>query len=209
MNRNDTGPAPRALHVQPLSQTQAQTQTPSQAPAQPPAQALIVTAQLPHGLFSRLEGLRRAHYPPARNHVPAHVTLFHALPPSSLGEVRGLLARAARGAPPAAQTRGVFDMGRGTGIAIASPALADLREELGHALHGLLSAQDQGTLRFHVTVQAKVDRAEARALQAQLRAGWRDEAFAFPALALHRLAPRPGGGAGWDTLGEWPFRGHR
>jgi 2'-5' RNA ligase len=204
MNRNDTGPAPRALHVQPLSQTQAQAQTPSQAPAQ----ALIVTAQLPHGLFSRLEGLRRAHYPPARNHVPVHVTLFHALPPSSLGEVRGLLARAARGASRRADA-GVFDMGRGTGIAIASPALADLREELGHALHGLLSAQDQGTLRFHVTVQAKVDRAEARALQAQLRAGWRDEAFAFPALALHRLVPRPGGGAGWDTLGEWPFRGHR
>ena len=41
----------------------------------------IVTAELPGEIFSWVDGLRRAHFPPERNHLSAHVTLFHALPP--------------------------------------------------------------------------------------------------------------------------------
>ena len=58
--------------------------------------ALIVTAMLPPDIFAWAEGLRRAHFPPERNLVPAHLTLFHALPPSAEDEARRLLARTAR-----------------------------------------------------------------------------------------------------------------
>ena len=47
------------------------------------AGALIVTAELGPADFGWLEGLRRAHYPPERNQLPAHLTMFHALPPSA------------------------------------------------------------------------------------------------------------------------------
>ncbi len=52
------------------------------------AGALIVTAEFAQPDFAWLEGLRRAHYPADRNQVPAHLTLFHALPPSALDEAR-------------------------------------------------------------------------------------------------------------------------
>ena len=41
---------------------------------------LILTLMLDAGTQAWLEALRRAHFPPGRNLVPAHVTLFHALP---------------------------------------------------------------------------------------------------------------------------------
>ena len=44
--------------------------------------AIIVTATFGDGDNGWLQQLRRAHYPPERNRVPAHLTLFRQLPPS-------------------------------------------------------------------------------------------------------------------------------
>ena len=41
---------------------------------------LILTAQLPDDMHARYTALRDAHFPPERNYLEAHVTLFHALP---------------------------------------------------------------------------------------------------------------------------------
>lgn len=178
---------------------------------------LVVTARLPGTLFSVVEGLRRAHYPIERNHVPAHVTLFHALPPSAEPEVRRLLASVAQStAAPPACTCGLTDLGSGTAIAIASPALSALHRDLSVTLHGLLGMQDAGTPRFHITIQNKVSRAEARALQATLKGRVLDTHFAFAGLDLHRLVPLAiagggavagEGGAAWEPAGNWTFRG--
>ena len=43
---------------------------------------LLITAELPRDVFAWVDALRRAHYPPERNRLGAHVTLFHALPAS-------------------------------------------------------------------------------------------------------------------------------
>ena len=44
------------------------------------AAPLILTAELPPDLHRWATELRRAHFPPERNLLEAHVTLFHALP---------------------------------------------------------------------------------------------------------------------------------
>lgn len=44
---------------------------------QPP---LTVTAALDEGAFAWFDDLRQSHFPRHRNKVPAHLTLFHALP---------------------------------------------------------------------------------------------------------------------------------
>ena len=46
-------------------------------PDHPP---LILSAVLDAPVQERLDALRRAHFPPERNHLDAHVTLFHHLP---------------------------------------------------------------------------------------------------------------------------------
>ncbi|WP_240481484.1 2'-5' RNA ligase family protein [Novosphingobium fuchskuhlense] len=172
-------------------------------PVMAPTAALVITAELPAPLHGRAEGLRRAHYPPERNHVPAHLTVLRALPPFVEAEARDLLAALAREMPaPPARLAGIMDLGTGTALAIESPALLEIRAMIAEHFHGMLTLQDQGLPRLHVTVQNKVTRAEAKALQAALRPVILPEGFAFAALALQRYRGGP-----WEQAGRWPFRG--
>jgi hypothetical protein len=167
------------------------------------AAPLIVTAELPTVLQARAEGLRRAHYPPERNHLSAHVTLFHALPPFAESEARSVLAAlAAETPPPEALLAAVMDLGTGTALRIDSAAMLAVRDFIADRFHGLLTRQDQHAPRLHVTVQNKVLRAEARALQSALALQFRPEPFAFAGLALHRYLGGP-----WEPVGRWTFRG--
>lgn len=167
--------------------------------------ALIVTAMLPPDIFAWAEGLRRAHFPPERNLVPAHLTLFHALPPSAEDEARRLLARTAREwTPVAASISRLLDLGKGTALAVDSAGMVALRADLAHHLHGLLSAQDDHPPRLHITIQNKVAKDAARALQAELGKTLRRRDFLFAGLALHRYLGGP-----WAPLGLWSFSGKK
>jgi hypothetical protein len=42
----------------------------------------ILTLQLDPTAQAHFEALRQQHFPPALNHIPAHLTLFHQLPDS-------------------------------------------------------------------------------------------------------------------------------
>ena len=172
-------------------------------PSLPPA-PLIVTAQLPPEIFAWADGLRRAHFPPERNKIRAHVTLFNALPPSVEDEVRRLLARHSAAPPPPAQITAIMPLGGGTAFAIESAALSAIHAELVESFHGVLTAQDGGRRKLHVTVQNKVSGAEAKALQTELARDFQPRAFAFAALELHRYRGGP-----WEEAGTWPFRGSR
>ena len=163
---------------------------------------LIVTALLPAALHSRFTALRRAHFPPERNWLDAHVTLFHALPPSARDEVTGVLKRlACDTAPIPATVAGVMSLGRGTAIRISSPAMLALRGDIAAHFHGALSAQDSHPPRLHVTIQNKVTPTEAKALQHALEGSVSQEPFAFRGLGLHAYRGGP-----WEHLGEYPFR---
>lgn len=164
---------------------------------------LIVTAELPAPLQVRMHALRRAHYPPERNRVAAHVTLFHALPPFCEQELRELLARlVAAHPPPPARIEGVMALDRGTAVRLTSPALLALRDQIADRFDTLLSAQDRHTPRLHVTIQNKVAPREARALQEQLAPMLPPLDFRFAGLALHAWLGGP-----WEGLKRWSFRG--
>jgi hypothetical protein len=164
---------------------------------------LIVTAVLPPELQAQMDALRREHYPPERNQLPAHVTLFHALPPSCEGELRQVLARlTAHHPPPLGRVEGVMSLGSGTAIRLTSPSLLALRDELADHFDTLLSPQDQHTPRLHVTIQNKVAPREAKALQLQLGAQLQPSAFRFTGLALHAYLGGP-----WRLLKSSSFRG--
>ena len=163
---------------------------------------LIVTAELSAPDLAWLDALRRHHYPVARNHLPAHLTMFHALPPSLEPEAQRRLARAADQAPPRAMVAGLMDLGGGVAFRIISEDLDRIREDLAADLHGMLSAQDSSGWRPHVTVQNKVSNREAQALLEALKAGFEPRPFGIRGLALHRYLGGP-----WETLKTWPFRG--
>ena len=167
------------------------------------ARPFIVTAALPQDIQSWAEGLRRAHYPPERNHLHAHVTMFHAFAPSLLDELKDYLPTITREfAPIDAAVTGVMDLGSGTAIALESPALLDLRAMIAEHFHGSLTAQDLYEPRPHITIQNKVTKREARALQAALAPTIEPRSFAFPALELHLYQGGP-----WELVKRMAFRG--
>ena len=166
------------------------------------AGALIVTAELGQADLAWLDSLRRHHYPAERNRLPAHLTMFHALPPSLEGEARHRLARAAKTPPPPAMVAGLMDLGGGVAFRLVSDELDAIRDELSAAFHGMLGAQDGGGWRPHVTIQNKVSNREARQLLEALEAGFQPRPLAIRGLGLHRYLGGP-----WETLQVWPFRG--
>ncbi|MHA7818789.1 MAG: 2'-5' RNA ligase family protein [Erythrobacter sp.] len=166
-------------------------------------QPFIVTAALPPDIQGWAEGLRRAHFPPERNHLHAHVTMFHSLAPSLLEELTDYLPKVARDfAPPQARITGLLDFGKGTAIALESHQLLSLRGLIAEHFHGNLTDQDLHEPRPHITIQNKVTKEEARALQAQLAPTIEERSFAFTALELHRYLGGP-----WELVKRMPFRG--
>ena len=136
----------------------------------PGAAPLILTAALETSAFDWFQDLRQAHFPPHRNIVPAHLTLFHALP----GEEEPRIAEAvrtacAKRAPMTLAVRGPWVIGRGVAYRIASAELEALRGELAQAFAPWLTAQDRAGFRPHITIQNKADPAEARALCGRLQ----------------------------------------
>lgn len=164
---------------------------------------LILTAELPPDLHRWATALRRDHFPPERNYLEAHVTLFHALPAlveQELGEM--LLRLAKETAPVAAKLEGAMSLGRGTALKLSSPAMLALRKSIAERFHGMLTAQDIHSPRLHVTIQNKVSPEEARALQATLSGSIVPRDFTFPGLALFRYRGGP-----WEAVRRFAFRG--
>ena len=171
--------------------------------ASEPSAPFIVTAELPSDVLAFADKLRRAHYPPERNKLQAHVTLFHSFAPSLREELRGYLpCVAGEYAPPEAAVIGLMDLGGGTAIELASDGMLAIREHIAEHFHGSLTAQDRHQPRLHITIQNKVAEEAARALQRELAPVLGKRDFHFTGLGLHLYRGGP-----WEALGSWRFRG--
>ncbi|GAA0005927.1 2'-5' RNA ligase family protein [Bradyrhizobium diazoefficiens] len=153
----------------------------------------ILTAELDPASFAWLDGLRREHFPPERNLLPAHLTLFHRLSSAQTGRLESIEL-------PAAPVPILFEapvlLGFGVAVRIRSPELDRLRAAARCAMGGVFSRQDSQAWRSHVTIQNKVTADAARQLH---------QAFALD------FEPRPGSVTGllvWEYLGG-PWRSVR
>ncbi len=162
---------------------------------------LIVTAALGPDDFAWLDGQRRRFFPPERNQLDAHLTMFHALPPSLEAEVRTNLKTQCKGSRPAATIAGLMNLGRGVAYRVSSPELDSIREAIADHFHGSLTAQDAAGWRAHVTVQNKVPPRAAKAVFDRLDKDFRLRPLAIHGLALYRYLGGP-----WERLGQWAFR---
>lgn len=162
---------------------------------------LVLTLALDPATFARLDELRRRHYPPERNRVPAHLTLFHALP----GEARVPIARelaaiCARQRPFTLEATGYKSLGRGVALSFSSPELARLRQQLAREWREWLTPQDSARIAPHVTVQNKVASEAARKLMQELQAGFRPFTARGEGLILWRYLGGP-----WERLRLFRF----
>jgi hypothetical protein len=130
---------------------------------------LILTARFDEAAEAWLDALRRAHFPPERNVIPAHVTLFHALPGAELATITVVLEAEAGATPRSTARLGPpRSLGRGVALGVQAPGLAQLRARLAMRWVAWLGPQDRQGWRPHATVQNKVTPDAARALLAPL-----------------------------------------
>jgi 2'-5' RNA ligase len=161
---------------------------------------LVITLLLAEAAQERFDRLRAAHFPPERNHLAAHVTLFHALPGEREDAVAADLAAAAGRPAFDVAVTGVRLLGRGVAYTLESAELAALRDRLAAAWAPWLTPQDRQRHAPHVTVQNKVEPAVARALHARLQAAFTPERVPATGLGLWRYLGGP-----WERVAGYPF----
>ena len=166
--------------------------------------ALILTLQMDPASAERFTRLRQAHFPPQRNWLAAHITLFHALPLENLDDVLRDVAdlAAANDAFEMSVDRLLF-LGRGVAYAISSPEATSLRNQLAARWKNVLSRQDlawQG--RLHITVQNKVEPSIAKALYAELSNAFRPRMLSIAGFGAYYYRGGP-----WEKIASWTFRG--
>ncbi len=158
-------------------------------------QPLIVTLVLDEAAQQRFDALRERHFPPERNHLRAHVTLFHALPGALEEQVRADLRQVATRESFDVRVAGLRSLGRGVAYVLESAALQDVREQLRTRWREHLTPQDRQRHSPHVTVQNKVSPEQARALLADLQEGFVPYDVTARGLALWRYLGGP-----WEPL---------
>ena len=159
----------------------------------------IVTLAMAEDAQIWFETQRQAYFPPALNRIPAHLSLFHSLPGDA---ATGHALREAAAAQAAFTMRmdGVRSMGRGVMYTLSSPELTALHRKLAANFTTFLTPQDKQPLKPHVVVQNKVEPAEAKALLAQLQAGFASRPVEATGLLWWEYLGGP-----WRLLEEFGF----
>jgi 2'-5' RNA ligase len=167
----------------------------------PVAAPLILTLGLDEAAQTYFNALRRQHFPPKINYLAAHLTLFHHLPGTELEAVCEKLHTCCKAqAELSLQVTGLRSLGRGVAFTVQNEELLALHRQLQHTFGPHLRPQDQQKLQPHVTIQNKVDPAEARQLLADLQADFAP--FGALGTGLELWAYR---GGPWEPLHQFPF----
>ena len=163
---------------------------------------LILTVKLDADSFGFFDALRREHFPPERNFLAAHITLFHHLPGEEISKIEDDLRRVC-------SEYKAFEMrfpslrflGKGTAAEIESAELLRLRSTLAALWSERLTAQDRQKFKPHITIQNKVAPDEVRRLYEALQADWQTQTGVAVGLQLWHYLGGP-----WKLAGEFLFK---
>ena len=152
-------------------------------------QPFLITLGMDEATFTRLDDLRRRYFPPERNQIPAHVSLFHHLPGNEFDAIDAELARVAKAnAPITLRFKSPRPTGRGVMLVVDAP-----RD---------LTPQDKQPYHPHVMVMNKAERHEADAALAEIQASWAPWSGTGDRLILWRYLGGP-----WDEVASYSLTG--
>lgn len=156
---------------------------------------MIVTALFDDTAFARFDAERREHFPPERNFIPAHITLFHAIPDDAREHVTAI---ARTKVCVSATATALKLLGGGVAYVIDAPELVGMRSAMAAGQE--LTRQDAQPYRPHVTIQNKVTPETARALFASLERTFAPIPFTLRGVALWHYRGGP-----WELIEEIGF----
>lgn len=164
------------------------------------AAPVILTLQFDAESAAFFERQRQTYFPAEINMVPAHLTLFHALPGADPDALLAAVAPLTRRAPFAVAVEGVMPLGRGVAYRLAASPLLAIRKPLAERFADVLTRQDREKFRPHITVQNKVSPQEARATLEHLAAHFAPFEATAEGLQLWWYRGGP-----WQPLAAVPF----
>ena len=169
-------------------------------PETPP---FLITLGFDAATFDRLEALRQRYFPPERNQVPAHLSLFHQLPGGDFDAVDRELDRVARShSPVELRFNSVKPTGRGVMLAVQAPGIVTVRNRLTDAFRRDLTPQDRQPYYPHVMLMNKAEKIDAARALDEIQAGFVPWAGTGDRLILWRYLGGP-----WDEVASYPFLG--
>ena len=127
----------------------------------------VLTLRLDPESQATFDRLRQRYFPPHRNVISAHVTLFHALP-NATWIMQQLTETADRHSFFPVEVTGLRSLGKGVAYRLASTTLLDLHSELARAFKSELIPQDTQRFQPHIVIQNRVTPAAARELLTSL-----------------------------------------
>ncbi|MEO3407538.1 2'-5' RNA ligase family protein [Mucilaginibacter sp. CAU 1740] len=158
---------------------------------------LILTLRFDEAGQDFFDGERKKYFPPERNFLAAHLTLFHQLPdePATFEYLDGI-----RQQPFPLEVTGLLFLGAGVAYHLESPILMALHKALSGHFQPNLIPQDRQPFRPHVTIQNKVLPETAKALFAMLRTDFHPVLVNATGLSLWRYLGGP-----WEPIRHYPF----
>ena len=175
----------------------------SETPARPDApkpEPIILTLAMEDRAWERFQTLRQRHFPQTLNRVPAHVTLFHALPDDE-AKVRAVVEKAcAERAPFDVEVTELRSLGRGVAYRCHSDELSVVRDEIASTFSDRLTKQDAQGFRAHVTVQNKVTPETAKQTLEALSRDFEPWSFRALGIDIWHYAGGP-----WRPIGRVEF----
>lgn len=165
------------------------------------AAPLIVTLKPDNSTFEFFNGLRQKYFPPERNFLSAHITLFHHLPGEMIDEISEYLVKIAseQNEFPLIFPRVRF-LGKGTAIEIESTELILLRRKLAGEWNEFLTNQDKQKFQPHITIQNKVAPDEAKILFEETKNNWETKQGIAVGLQVWHYCNGP-----WELANEFKF----
>lgn len=164
-------------------------------------QPLILTLKLDEETQKYFNRLREKHFPPERNFLDAHLTMFHHLPGEEITNICETLDEiSAEFSPFELKFPKWRFLGKGVAADVEAKELLSLRNRLAGIWQDRLTRQDSQKFKPHITVQNKVEPERAKRLFAELsESGKPSDGFGEGLQLWHYL------GGPWDLEREFLF----
>jgi 2'-5' RNA ligase len=164
-------------------------------------QPFILTLELDSHSFKIFNALRQEHFPPEKNFLAAHLTLFHKLPGEEEASIKTTLKDLAASTKTFALTFSTLRfLGKGVAVNVESAELLELRKKLAVSWTAWLEAQDKQPFKPHITVQNKVTPELAQALFENFSKSWVPFSGRGTGLLLWRYLGGP-----WELVEKFSF----
>ena len=167
-----------------------------------PDALLILTLTLDDAIQQYFNNLRKAHFPPERNYLDAHLTLFHHLPAGETQIIEAISNTVSNFDKMQLQVTGVKNIGNGVAFAMECAQLQAMHKQLQQQWDTWLIPQDRQKLWPHITVQNKVNPDVAKSLKEKLEQEFTPFEITGTGLSLFEYQGGP-----WKFIREFEFSG--